>query len=276
MARKGTALGKGTPADQLVEATADLAGATGGTAIGLALGTGDPRALAAAAATAALTSVFQDIGARLLGRRERIRVGEATKFAYQAIQELVTAGESPRDDGWFKERPGRRSIAAEICEGTLLNAQKEHEERKVEYYGYLVANLGFVANIDESLANWLLVQSDQLTWTQLVLLAMIGGKDRFELPDIVIGEASGDWTPWGLHQQLADLGYARREFILGAADPIEPGATGYRIPRLNLQLREMKLRGAGNLLYRLMWLDRIPHADIELVIQRLHPSKSAP
>lgn len=156
-----------------------------------------PEAFAAATAVAALTSMLRELGARMLGQREQVRVGAAAIFAGSAYQERIAAGEDVREDGWFNQRPKGRSAAAEICEGVLLNAQREHEERKVEYYGYMLANLSFVTNVDEYLANWLLQLPDQLTWTQLVLLAMVGRKYDFEIPDITIGESGSEWNPWG-------------------------------------------------------------------------------
>ncbi len=120
--------------------------------------------------------------------------------------ERIAAGDSLRDDGWFDERPKGRSAAAEICEGTLLIAQREHQERKVEFYGYLLANLSFDPDVDEYLANWLLKVASELTWMQLVLIAMVGRRTDFSVPNVGISVGIGDWSQWGLHEQLADLG----------------------------------------------------------------------
>jgi hypothetical protein len=168
-----------------------------------------------AAAGAAVTSVLIEFGSRLLDHREMVRVGAAAIYARRACQDRIAESHALRDDGWFDNRPGGRSIAAEICEGTLLIAQREHQERKSSSTVICFANLGFAAEVDEYLANWLLKGADELTWMQLVLLAMIGRKQQFDLPDILIGDRQeGDWTLWGLHEQLADLGWGRRELIL--------------------------------------------------------------
>ena len=52
-------------------------------------------------------------------------------------------------------------------------------------------------DIDEYLANWLLKLSGELTWMQLVLLAMVGRKTEFTLPDIDISDRGPDCTQWG-------------------------------------------------------------------------------
>jgi hypothetical protein len=259
--------------ERLIEAGSNLAGAISGAVVGARLAS-DPSAVIAAAAggSAVFTYTLNEIGQRLLGHREAMRVGGAAIYASELYRERISKGGNLRDDNWFDERPHGRSIAAEICEGTLLIAQREHEERKVQFYGYLLANLSFEIEIDEYLANWLLRTAETLTWSQLVLLAMIGRKDRFDVPAVRIGESGPDWTPWGLHQQLADLGYGKLEFIgipQPEAGPKNPGT--FTIPRINLDLRDQQLVGAGALLYPLMWLERIPDEDIELFITLLQP-----
>jgi hypothetical protein len=259
--------------ERLIEAGSGLAGAVGGAAIGARL-TSDPAAVIAAAAggSAAFSSVLNEIGQRLLGHREQMRVGGTAIYAAKAYSERIARGDALRDDDWFDERPHGRSIAAGICEGTLLIAQREHEERKIEFLGYLLANMSFESAIDEFLANWLLRTAEDLTWSQLVLLAMIRRKDRFNLPAISIGESGIDWTPWGLHQQLADLGYGKRGYIgvpRPDTGPKRPGT--FSIPRIDLDLRHQQLLSGGVLLYALMGLELVPERDIELFIALLEP-----
>ena len=253
-------------AGHLIEAGAELVGMTGGAALGLCAG-GAPGAVAGAAAGSALSSLLADIGRRLLGRREEVRVGAAAIWADIAYKERIENGDQLRNDDWFGTRPKGRSAAEEICEGTLLMAQREHEERKVEFFGYLLANIGFEPAVDENLANWLLELAEQLTWTQLVLLGMIGRKQDFELPAIEVGGRTEELDSWGVHEQLTDLGYARRELI--GAPRKEPLQVA--IGRINLDLPDMELRRGGTLLYAMMSLNKIPDSDIELLIELLQP-----
>jgi hypothetical protein len=163
-----------------------------------------------------------------------------------------------------------------MLEGTLAMAQREHEERKVPYYGYLLANLSFQSNVDEYFANWLLKLADELTWSQLVLLAMIRRKDEFTLPAITIADSDVmQWSQWGLHEQLANLGYGQRNLIGRPRKVAEndPRETQFSIPQhIERLLPNMQLVNTGPLIYALMQLNRIPADDIELLISYLDPS----
>jgi hypothetical protein len=260
-------------AQRLIEAGAGFAGATGGAALSVFL-TGGSGVVEGAAAGAALGSTLAEIGTRLLGHREMARVGGAARYAGMAYQKRIAAGDNLRDDGWFDERPGGRSAAAEICEGTLVIAQREHQERKIEFYGYLLANLSFDPDVDEYLANWLLKLVSELTWMQLVLVAMIGRRADFTLPNVGIGVGMGDWTQWGLHEQLADLGFGRRELISARSLRRDPESVRV-VGSGNLTLAGAELAAGGRLLFELMWLDRIPASDIELAVDLLQPDNGA-
>jgi hypothetical protein len=260
---------------QIIEAGSEIVGVASGTALGLYVG-GPDGAIAGAAAGAVLTRALGEFAERVLGPREKVRVGAVLISADAMYRERIAAGHQLRDDGWFYERPRGRSAAAEMLEGTLLQAQREHEERKVEYYGYLLANLSFQSNVDEYLANWLLQLADELTWSQLVLLAMIGRKDEFSLPAIMVYDNDPmPWSQWGLHEQLADLGYGRRDLIgkPRKIPKVEPGKPQFTItPPINRFLPEMQLVNTGPLIYSLMQLNRTPADDIELLISYLDPS----
>lgn len=259
-------------ARKVVGAAPEVLGAAASAAVVLKTGSGAEGILAGALTIPGVKLAAQDVLERHLSRRERYRIGEVLTYAQAAYQERISDGIALRTDGWFDERPKRRSPVAEICEGVLLKAQKEHQERKVEYYGYLLANLGFVTNIDANLANWLMELSGQLTWTQLVMISMVGRKEDLSLPDITIGENNGEWNPWGLHQQLADLGYARRQLIAAPREPTPKpsGPRNFSIPKpVSFRLVEMELCHEGFLMNTLMWLDRIPATDVEELIHGL-------
>jgi hypothetical protein len=127
----------------------------------------------------------------MLSKREQARVGAAFHFAAVAMQERLDAGGNYRTDGFFTDNASHRSPAAEVAEGVLVAAQRQHEERKVEFYGYLLANIAFQEEVDRQLANWLIRTADSLTWAQLCLLSAIAQKDQVQLPAVAIG--SGNW-----------------------------------------------------------------------------------
>jgi hypothetical protein len=70
-----------------------------------------------------------------------------------------------------------------------------------------------------------------------------------------------------VHQQLADLAFAKRELI-GVSRKTEK----YQILRVDLGLPDMELFSGGLLLYQMMWLTKIPDSDIELLIELLQPA----
>jgi len=259
-------------ASRVLGAGADVTGSVAGAIAGLLLA-GPPGAVGGAVAGPLLASVLREITHRILSHREDARVGGAFRAAAAGLQERLDQGDEVRDDGFFASRPDRRSDAEEIIEGVLLAAQRGHEERKVEFLGYMLANLCFESEVDANLANWTIKTAQELTWAQLVLLSAIGRSDRPTLPAVEIGTNADGWGSWGIHAQLADLGYARREMIQAKAD--ETPRLGLKMP--NTRLGEQELSTAGTLLFQLMWLERIPQADVMDVLGVLQvPAASDP
>jgi hypothetical protein len=251
-------------ATKLWKAGGELFGAASGGAVGLVLA-GPDGAIVGGAAGTAIGLTLKEVAGRILSRREKVRVGAALQFAVAAVNERLSAGDEIRQDEFFNSHLGGQSKAAEFVEGVVISAQRQHEERKVEYLGYLLGNVTFEEDVDPSLANWLITAGDELSWTQLVLLAIIGSEGRESLPEIEIGNSAATWSSVGIHEQLLDLGLGRRELI---------GAQSHKTPRLglnvpNLVLREQVLRNMGRLLYSAMWLDRIPDLDREVVMKAL-------
>lgn len=82
-------------------------------------------------------------------------------------------GKEIRDDGFFNEGTDDRSTADEIVEGALIAAQREHEERKVEYIGYLIANICFDDSLDASHSNALISTAERMSWRQMRILSYL-------------------------------------------------------------------------------------------------------
>jgi len=252
---------------RLIAVGADLVGSGGGAAVGLLVG-GPAGALVGAAAGPILTNGIKDFAARTLSQRERIRVDTLCAYTAEAIIVRKNAGDTIRDDGFFFAQPGKRASGDEIFEAVLIAAQREHEERKVEHLGYLFANLCFEKEVDRSLANWLIKIAQELTWTQLVLLSLVGQMEKFNFPDFDI-EARGStgWRSFGLRDQLADLSWSKRGMI-GAPTSTKEGQL---LPRISTRFRDQCLQVHGRLLFALMQLELIPIEDIEDVLQDLLP-----
>lgn len=257
------------PAERAVAAGVEITGSMAGAAAGLLLA-GPPGVLGGAAAGPMITAGLREVTRRVLSRREEARTGGAFLAAAEALQERQEAGQRFRDDGFFIRNKGRAD-ADEVVEGVLLAAQRSYEERKVPYMGYLMSNVCFEEQIDGHLANWAIKTAQELTWAQFVFLSAVGRDDMQPLPEIELGKDVGGWGSWGLHEQLADLGWARREMILGKARRTER----LGLSQVNVALQDQYLTRSGLLLYDLLWLSRIPKISVLDVLDRLTAKPSS-
>lgn len=121
-----------------------------------------------------------DFASRGLSHREAQRVRAVLDVASAHIAKKIRLGHEARSDDFFTGAPGNRSFYEEIAEGVLLAAQREHEERKALFLGYLLANFAF-NDFDRREANYLLRLMTSLSWTQLRLLAIYNSDDRYAL-----------------------------------------------------------------------------------------------
>lgn len=254
---------------RLIDAGSELTGAVVGTVFGVI--TGNPVAGAAAGSLLgqSLRWAGGEFAQRVLSEREEVRIGAALQWAAERYEERRTAGEDVRDDGWFDKEPTGRSAAEELAEGVLIAAQREHEERKVQFIGYLLANLAFYHQIDRHHANRLLRLAQHLSWRQICLLALVRNRDRFNLTkETDYAPAKGqpiDWSIVGVRRELAELGYAQLEMV-GASNDDSSHLGGTIGSPANLELW-----GDGQLLYLLMSLDKVSKEDLKEPAHLLRP-----
>jgi hypothetical protein len=160
---------------ELIGLGSEVIGGAAGAAIGLV--GGPPGAVGGAVAGVAVTRglkrVAQEIHDRALSPRQRARAGLALMYAADEIAARLMAGEAPREDGFFDERPGERPPSQELLEGVLLKATSEYEERKVRYLGALYASVVFEPSASPASANSFLRTVDSMTYGELVCLALI-------------------------------------------------------------------------------------------------------
>lgn len=157
----------------LIESGFEIAGTAITGAVGFAAG--GPVAAAGAAAgglllTKALIKVGSDVYDRVLGRRERVRMGATTAFAIERIKRNQEQGLPLRTDGFFDEDASKRSKAEELLEGVLLKSKNTHEEKKTRYLGNLFGNIPFYEEIDLGLANQALSLAERMTYRQMCSL----------------------------------------------------------------------------------------------------------
>ncbi|MDV8112733.1 hypothetical protein R3379_26790 [Bacillus sp. BAU-SS-2023] len=119
-----------------------------------------------------IIKITKDVGDRILSERENKKIIESCAYSIEKISDNIQENKVLRDDGFFNNDGISRSNAEEIFEGILFSAQKEHEEKKLKYYGYLFANIAFDESVSKNFANQLINIADRLTYRQLQILAM--------------------------------------------------------------------------------------------------------
>jgi hypothetical protein len=260
-------------ARELIEVGADIAGAATGGALGLLAG--PPGVIAGAAGgvvvTRGLKRVALEIHERVLAPRQQVRAGAAFTFAADEISARLIAGDEPRDDDFFDERPGERPPSEELLEGVLLRAVNEHEEKKVPYLGSFYASLCFDNTVTPFHANYLLRVARGLTYGQLTCLALIAASDYQDRMVLLSTDsdrvARGGQNREAVLAQFMDL--AQTDLVGVLADDgrvVEPQGTfaGLSASSLQKPLQAGKLRPTtlGRDLHRLMRLDRIPKEEL--------------
>ena len=128
-----------------------------------------------------LKSIGQEFSKRQLSPREDYRVGKVLAIAALEIRQRLEKGENPRDDGFFNEKSTGRSDAAEIAEAIILKCQREPQEKKIRYMGYLKASIAFNSNISTNMGHQLIKAAEELTYRQFCILKLATVKDIFGL-----------------------------------------------------------------------------------------------
>lgn len=164
---------KKTIIDNVSEYAGSAAGAVAGGLIGAAIG-GPEGAAAGSVAATAIEHMFQNMGCeikkRTLAPLEEQRVGTVYAKAKELIEEKIAQGKTPRNDNFFDKDTNSRPASEELLEGTLLAAQREHEEKKTVYLARLYANILFHPEISRPSANHLIKLAEQLTYRQIAIL----------------------------------------------------------------------------------------------------------
>ena len=140
----------------LISNGTEIAGGAVGAALGF-LATGPVGAAILGAggivAAKALKQMGEEVSERILGPREKVRVGGVLAIAASEIKNRIEHGERIRTDGFFDEKPFGRSDAEEVIENMLLKSQREPEEKKLPYMGHLLSNIAFDSMISAQMAH---------------------------------------------------------------------------------------------------------------------------
>ena len=100
-----------------------------------------------------ISGIGQDFWSRRLSQHEKRRVGATVLgYAIDEIDRRFQAGERERADGFFDPKLAGRSDADEVAESVILKVQREPEERKIPYMGYLFSSMSPLMR--KSAHNW--------------------------------------------------------------------------------------------------------------------------
>ena len=256
--------------DRGTEILAAGAAAVTSGAVALLLGEGPEAKAIGGLASKGIEIVLRDVGtdisSRQLGPREEIRVGAALIIAAAEIKRRLKNGEVPRTDGFFDGKETGRSDAEEILEAVLLKAQREPEDKKIQYMGYLLSSIAFDSEINLPYAHQLIKVAEQLTYRQLCILKLCVVKEEYQLRDRHYKDPR--LRDKALNQILHEChnlytgGYVHHKGKLGIGD------TEAFVPT-DLNPRSMALIGLGVDLYDLMRLSLIPDKDVDPIAEVL-------
>lgn len=191
-----------------------------------------------------------DFTYRMLGRREKVRVGAVVAYCYEKFQENINEGQQPRQDGFFDDTPNERSADKEVFEGIMLAAQREPQEKKLRFFGNLVANLAFHPEIGRAQANYLIALAESLSHRQLCLLRIFALNNAG-----VINLRSNDYRD-ASPLQNEDIVVLQEIYKLYARGLLYPGGKAV-LGVLNIVPGNMYLQGAAATLHNLMDLRHI-------------------
>ncbi len=232
---------------------------------------GDPIAAAFTGPAGTLVArVLKGIGTEFSGRqlspREDIRVGKVLAIAALEIHQRLEKGESLRDDGFFDKKPTGRSESEEIAEAIMLKCQREPQEKKILYMGYLKASIAFNSGVSADMGHQLIKIAEELTYRQFCILKLVIVKNRF-------GLRKQDY------QNREEFSNELYQVLQECHDLCLKGCLDYKIPLtfsgeiavsyMNMQPNDMTIQKIGKDLFKLMKLSSIPDEDIIPLIEVL-------
>jgi hypothetical protein len=169
---------------EIIETGYEVGGSVGSAIIGGLLA-GPVGAVIGAASGPILTKLFTKVGSeiknRILGAREESRIGFTYATGYHKLKTRLEAGDELRKDDFFDVDENNRSTAEEVLEGVLRSAQSEYQEKKLKYYGNLLANISFDKSVTKDKAYLFLKIAQNLSYKQLCILQFLNINGQIEL-----------------------------------------------------------------------------------------------
>lgn len=204
---------------------------------------------------------------------EGAKVQDALAGAEEALS--LRAEDEFRNDGFFESADGGRPPVVEFFEASIRAAARDYEARKAAYLGRFWANLGYEREIDFQRAAFLLRVAGDLTYRQLVLLAIFTRADAPELEArlTALNAETGDDSSTVSPDCAAEMQDLSDRNLLGYLNPKEGlvtntwAANGGKFAVLALE--RIRPTGAGGQLVRLLSLTAMPEAEQEHVLTQL-------
>ena len=216
---------------------------------------------AGVAAGRVLNYVGNEVVDRVLGPRERKRLGAVVSVIARDIHARTIRGEKVRNDGFFDTGQNKRSDAEEVAESVLLKCQREPEEKKIQFMGRFFSNVAFHPEVSAEMAHQLAKHAEQMTYRQFCLLNIA----KFDNHRLRLRE--GDYRNHGpfsveLQQVLYEcLDLYNRGFVNFGGE-VAFGPT-------DIKPRAMKTQGLGMHLATLLNVEFIPEAALVAILDQL-------
>lgn len=249
----------------LIGQGAKIAGGAVGGALGfLAGGPAGAAAMGAAGvmASEALSQLGEDVSQRMLGPRERVRVGGVIALSADRIRKRLESGDPVRADGFLNARHDGRSDADEIAESIITKAQRESEEKKLPYMANMLANITFESWVTLPMAQQLAKAAEALTFRQICILrasVVIQGHPN------LVRQGSYHGHPH-FPSPLLDVLYETHDLVQRGLIAVEGVAV---ISLIDIDPSKLGPQGIGVHLYNLMELGGLAATDYTPVIEAL-------
>lgn len=242
---------------QLFNNYAEIVGSGIGGVLGFLAGNPTAAAFGSVGGTVAamiLKNIGQEFSKRQLSPREDYRVGKVLAIAASEIHQRLENGEGLRNDGFFDRQPFGRSDAEEIVEAIMLKCQKEPQEKKIPFMGYLKVSIAFDSNISPDMGHQLIKAAEELTYRQLCILKLVVAKTHYGLrKQNYRGHGNFARNLYSVLYECMDL--YQKEYIT-------EGDSSHALGLTDIVPSNITVQGIGSDLYNLMKLSSIPDEDI--------------
>lgn len=217
--------------------------------------------------------VGNEFNKRYMSPRETERIGGVLFYAEKKVGENIGKELTIRSDDFWDEPLNGRAAAIEIIEGVLLAAQREHEEKKLPFFGNLLANIAFDPTIDREQANLLIKIGENITFRQMCILSVFADHNRFDFGRISLRSSGFPYPNLkrnSLFQEAFDLG-SKGLLYSGLDGLIFRGMQGSPVSKASdfALADRVRVVGIGYDLYRLMELREIEEFSLDSVISLL-------